>query len=179
MRAWIVGGTMLAGFLLGEVLPARAQGQAGRQVAGQAAATRQAAPSAQPAPAAPSATSAPRQAPPPQAPPPPSGPRRDPFRAIAVKGPATILPPNCTQPGKRSLLIGQLQLQGIARNVEGQWIAVVDNKTKRAYFLREKDELCNGIVTRITEESLALEERSVDSFGRTRAREIILQSPGP
>jgi len=96
-----------------------------------------------------------------------------------VKGPATILPPNCTQPGKRSLLIGQLQLQGIARNVEGQWIAVVDNKTKRAYFLREKDELCNGVVTRITEESLALEERSVDSFGRTRAREIVLQSPGP
>ena len=172
MRAWIVWGIILAGFLLGEVLPARAQAQAGRQVAGQAAGARQATAPAQPAPAAPSATSAP-----PQAPPPPSS-RRDPFRAIVIKR-AEILAPSCTQPGKRGLLIGQLQLQGIARNVEGQWIAVVDNKTKRAYFLREKDELCNGVVTRITEESLVIEERSIDSFGRTRNREVVLASPGP
>ena len=104
-----------------------------------------------------------------------------PFRAIVIKKPpeATLLAPNCTQPGKKSLLIGQLQLQGIARNVEGQWIAVVDNKTKRAYFLREKDELCNGVVTRITQESMVIEERSVDSFGRTRTREVVLASPGP
>ena len=173
MKAWIVWGTMFASFLLGEVLPARAQAQAGRQVASQAAGARQGAAPAQPAPAAPSATSAP-----PQAPPLPSGPRRDPFRAIVIKR-AEILAPNCTQPGKKSLLIGQLQLQGIARNVEGQWIAVVDNKTKRAYFLREKDELCNGVVTRITEESLVIEERSIDSFGRTRTREVVLASPGP
>ena len=173
MKAWIVWGTILAGFLLGEVLPAHAQAQAGRQAAGQAAGARQGAAPAQPAPAAPSATSAP-----PQPPPLPSGPRRDPFRAIVIKR-AEILAPSCTQPGKKSLLIGQLQLQGIARNVEGQWIAVVDNKTKRAYFLREKDELCNGVVTRITEESLVIEERSIDSFGRTRTREIVLASPGP
>ena len=176
MKAWMVWGTIFASFLLGEVLPARAQAQAGRQVAGQAAGARQAAAPAQPAPAAPRATSAPAQAPTP-----PSGSRRDPFRAIVIKKPleATLLAPNCTQPGKKSLLVGQLQLQGIARNVEGQWIAVVDNKTKRAYFLREKDELCNGVVTRITQESMVLEERTVDSFGRTRTREVVLASPGP
>ena len=173
MKAWTVWGTIFASFLLGGVLPARAQAQAGRQVAGQAAGARQATAPAQPAPAAPSATSAP-----PQAPPLPSGTRRDPFRAIVIQT-AKLVPPSCTQPGKKGLLIGQLQLQGIARNVEGQWIAVVDNKTKRAYFLREKDELCNGIVTRITQESMVMEERSIDSFGRTRTREVVLATPGP
>ena len=171
MKAWIVWGTILAGFLLGRGMPARAQAQAGRQVAAQATAARQApAPPAQPAaaPAPSPAASAPQQASPP-----PSG-SRDPFRAIVIKR-AEILPPSCKEPGKRSLIVGQLQLQGIARNVEGQWIAVVDNKTKRAYFMREKDELCNGVVTRITEDSLVLEEQSMDSFGRTRTREVVLR----
>ena len=172
MKAWIVWGTIFASFLLGEVLLARAQAQAGRQVAGQAAGARQATAPAQPAPAAPSATSAP-----PQAPTPPSGSRRDPFRAIVIKKPpeATLLAPNCTQPGKKSLLVVQLQLQGIARNVEGQWIAVVDNKTKRAYFLYAGDELYNGTVTRITESSVVFAEKMTDQTGRPQSREVVKQ----
>ena len=84
-----------------------------------------------------------------------------------------MLPPNCTQPGIKSLQIGQLQLQGIARGVDGKWIAVVDNKTKRAYFLREKDEICNGMVTKILEDQITFEETTKDSFGRTHTREIV------
>ena len=97
--------------------------------------------------------------------------RRDPFRSPIVRQQATA--PVCTQPGKGSLLIGQLQLQGIARSVDGQWIAVVDNNTNRAYFLREKDTLCNGVVTRITEDSVVFEERTTDSFGRSQTREVV------
>ena len=84
-----------------------------------------------------------------------------------------MLAPNCSQPGIKSLLVGQLQLQGIARGVDGRWIAVVDNKTKRAYFLREKDELCNGTVTKILEDQITFEEKTYDSFRRTHTREII------
>ena len=151
MKAWIVWGTILSALLIGEVIPTCAQ---------------RAAPAAgPPAGAQPAAPRVPQAAP-------PATPRRDPFRAIVVKR-ATDVAPVCTQPGKRSLLIGQLQVQGIARSVDGQWIAVVDNKTKRAYFLREKDEVCNGVVTRVTEGSLVLEEHITDSFGRTRNREVI------
>lgn len=164
MKARIVGrtivwGTMVAGVLLGAVLSARAQGQAGAQVAVQAA---------------------PQQAAPPTALPSPAGsPQRDPFRPIEIKRPAVAVDvaPNCTQAGKQGLLLGQLRLQGIASSVEGQWIAVVDNKTGRAYFLRAKDELCNGVVTRIDQGSLVIEERTVDSFGRTRTREVVLRPP--
>ena len=83
--------------------------------------------------------------------------------------------PNCTQPGMSGTLIGQVQLQGIASDVEGRWIAVVGNKTGRAYFLRDKDQLCNGIVTRVDQNALVMEERTLDSFGRTRTREVILR----
>lgn len=83
----------------------------------------------------------------------------------------------CTQAGKQGLIVGQLMLLGIARSVEGQWIAVVDNKTNRAYFLRSRDELCNGVVLRVDQESFAMEERTTDSFGRTRTRQVILRPP--
>ena len=161
MKAWIVWGAILPGILMGGIVLARAQAAA--QVS---AAQGQAGP------------------PPPAAAPPvrsPASPRtRDPFRTVLVKkeAPTGAAGPVCTQPGKKSLLIGQLQIQGIARSVDGQWIAVVDNKTKRSYFLREKDEVCNGVVTRVTEESVAFEERSTDSSGRPRNREVIKRLAG-
>jgi hypothetical protein len=72
-------------------------------------------------------------------------------------------------------LVGQVRLLGLARDVQMRWIAVVDNKTGRAYFLRAQDPLCNGVVTRVDEESIAMEERTMDSFGRTRTREVVLR----
>lgn len=76
-------------------------------------------------------------------------------------------------PGKPGLVIGQLTVQGIVRGLNGEWIAVVDNKTKRAYFLHERDELFNGVVARITEESVIFEERVTDAAGRARTREVV------
>ena len=154
MKAWIVWGAILPGILMGGIVLARAQAAA--QV------------SAPPPAGAPPVSS-------------PASPRtRDPFRTVLVKkeAPTASAGPICTQPGKKSLLIGQLLIQGIARSVDGQWIAVVDNKTKRSYFLRAKDEVCNGVVTRVTEESVAFEERSTDAFGRPRTREVIKRLAG-
>ena len=178
MKAWMVWGTMVAGVIFLEALPAGAQGPAAARAPAQAGAARQqvSTPPAAPqtrAPAAPAAA-APAQTPTPPQP----GQRRDPFRPIEIKSEAAArdLPPNCTQSGKQGLIVGQLMLQGIARSVEGQWIAVVDNKTGRAYFLRTKDELCNGVVLRVDQESLVMEERTMDSFGRTRTRQVVLQA---
>ena len=170
MKAWITWGMVVASVIFGEA--SSAQAPAGARAPAPAGAARQQAAPQQAAPAARGAT-----APPPAPVLPPAGERRDPFRPIEVKGPARDLPPMCTQAGKQGLLIGQLQLQGIARSVEGQWIAVVDNKTGRAYFLRTKDELCNGVVLRVDQESIVIEERTMDSFGRTRTREVVLRPP--
>lgn len=101
--------------------------------------------------------------------------QRDPFRPIQIKGPAEDIPPNCTEPGMAGTLVGQVQLQGIASDVQGRWIAVVGNNTGRAYFMRTNDQLCNGVVTRVDQESLVMEERTLDSYGRTRTREVVLR----
>lgn len=150
MKSWILLGTVWAGFWgvragAAQTAPPQAS-SSGRQTS--------AAP-VSPTPRAPAASSQ----------------RRDPFHSPIVKQEAKA--PVCTQPGKGGLLVGQLQLQGIARSVDGQWIAVVDNKTKRAYFLRERDTLCNGVVTKVTEDSVVFEERTTDSFGRPQTREVV------
>jgi hypothetical protein len=82
-------------------------------------------------------------------------------------------------PGKAGLVIGQLTVQGIVRGVNGEWIAVVDNKTNRAYFLYVGDELYNGTVTRIAENSAVFQERFTDAAGQQRSREVVKQLTSP
>lgn len=175
MKAWITWRMIAWGFVVASVFFAEAssaQAPAGARVQAQAGAARQQAAPRQAAPAAPAPAASDIALP-------PAGQRRDPFRPIEIKGqgPARDLPPICTQAGKQGLIVGQLFLQGIAQTVSRDWVAVVDNKTGRAYFLRSKDELCNGVVLRVDQESLAMEERTMDSFGRTRTREVVLRPP--
>ena len=169
MKAWIVWGILVAGILLAEPRGTLALAQAGAQAASQArAAAQQAAPQRQ-------TQAAPAQS----TPAPAGGQQRDPFRPIVIKGAETAvdIAPNCTQSGMAGTLIGQVQLQGIASDVEGRWIAVVGNNTGRAYFLRANDPLCNGVVTRVEQGSLVMERRINDSFGRTRTEEVVLMVP--
>lgn len=100
--------------------------------------------------------------------------RRDPFRPLVVKGANDQLPV-CTSPGKGALIVGQIVLQGIVRGINGQLMAVVDNNTKRAFFLYAGDELCNGTVSKITADSLVIEEQITDQAGRKRTREVVKQ----
>ena len=161
------------------VLLVQAQVPAGMGRAAQAQAAqagRAGAVSAAPAPsqtsesssAAPPTTTAPRA----------TAPRRDPFRPlISFEKSAEAIPARLPA-GKPGLVIGQLTIQGIVRNIDGKWMAVVDNKTKRSYFLYERDELYNGVVTSITGDSVTFEERSIDAAGRQRTREIVKRVGG-
>jgi type II secretory pathway component PulC len=83
--------------------------------------------------------------------------------------------------GKRGLLIGQLRLEGIVRlDTTNAMIAVVDNNSNRAYFLRENDAVYNGIVSKITPDSVIFKENALDQNGRLVVREVVKRlSPGP
>ncbi len=131
---------------------------------------------ASPAAAGQAASQPPARAPAPVAPLPAPAGRRDPFQSIVVKKEAAKMPDRLP-PGKKGLVIGQLQIQGIVSGIRGEWIAVVDNKTKRAYFLREKDELYNGVVSRITPDGVVFLENVTDSLGRTHSREVVKRLP--
>ncbi len=77
-------------------------------------------------------------------------------------------------PGNRGLIVGQLTLKGIVREENTKtMIAVVTNYTRRAYFLRVNDVLYNGVVSRITPDSIYFSENTLDAKGRVTSREVV------
>ena len=60
-------------------------------------------------------------------------------------------------------------------------IAVVDNSSNRAYFLRENDAVYNGVVSKITPDSVVFRENGLDASGKMVVREVVKrlgQGPG-
>jgi len=96
---------------------------------------------------------------------------RDPFRSLAASredaAAGEVLPP-----GKRGLVITHLSVDGIII-MPTEKIAVVNMRGRnRAYFLRERDEVYNGYVSRITEDAVIFRERATDAFGQTFERDV-------
>lgn len=142
-------GLALLALLAGLLLPAESESQATKPAA--KAATQQGKP-AEPRPAAQ---------------------RRDPFRSliapIAGGGP-TSLPP-----GKPGLVIGQLSIVGIVMTPSDSVAVVSMPGRNRAYFLRERDELYDGYVSRITADNVIFREKSKDAYGRAYEKEVVKQ----
>jgi hypothetical protein len=84
-------------------------------------------------------------------------------------------------PGKRGLVISQLRLQGIVReDTSNTMIAVVTNYTRRAYFLYLNDAVYNGVVSKITPDSVTFKENVLDANGRVSSREVVKRlGPAP
>ncbi len=103
--------------------------------------------------------------------------RRDPFKLPPPPGPGGPEEEGITgplPPGKRGLVIGRLRLEGIVRlDTTNEMIAVVDTRANRAYFLREGDAVFNGVVSKITPDSVYFQENVLDQQGRVRTREVV------
>ena len=78
-------------------------------------------------------------------------------------------------PGPRGLIISQLKLEGIVRVGQNnpKLIAVLANSANRAYFLHENDELYNGVITKITPDSVYFREEIRDGEGKVSSHEVI------
>ncbi len=105
--------------------------------------------------------------------------RRDPFRIpVPGAGRETIVDTEEIKgplpAGTRGLLVGQLRLEGIVRqDLSNTMIAVVANPTNRAYFLRENDAVYNGVVSKITPDSVYFKVNYLDSNGHVQTREVV------
>ena len=96
--------------------------------------------------------------------------KRDPFVTEVVdRGGASA--DHCGS-GKRCLVIDQMVLRGIVRTASGM-IAVVANASNKAYFLKEKDPVFNGVVVKITGDAVVFKEHTVDNLGHVGSREVI------
>jgi len=56
-------------------------------------------------------------------------------------------------------------------------LAVVVSNTHRAYFLRENDQVFNGSVQKITNDSVVFREFATDHMGRETAHEVVKKIP--
>jgi len=106
--------------------------------------------------------------------------RRDPFQPPPVATPGSYVVAGETAaalvPGPRGLVISELRVEGIVREeTENAMIAVVTNRTRRAYFLRVNDTVHNGAVSKITPEAVYFRENALDSSGRVATREVVLK----
>lgn len=102
---------------------------------------------------------------------------RDPFRSPVSRNEEGMAG-QALPPGKRGLVIAQLSVDGIIITPSDK-IAVVNMRGRnRAYFLRERDEVWNGFVARITEDGVVFRERATDAFGSQFEREVTKQLTG-
>jgi len=105
--------------------------------------------------------------------------KRDPFKlppAPSNKPSGESIPESAAAlpPGTRGLIISQLRLEGIVRqNTSNKMLAVVTNETKRAYFLTENEAVYNGVVSKITPDSVYFNENVLDQNGRVSTREVV------
>jgi hypothetical protein len=111
--------------------------------------------------------------------------RRDPFKLPPPVVPGQAGGEEVTGPlptGKRGLLVNRVRLEGIVRlDTTNTLIAVVDTNANRAYFLRENDQLYDGVVSKITPDSVSFKQNVLEPNGRVSVREVVKrlgQGPG-
>ena len=104
--------------------------------------------------------------------------RRDPFISpIRLQEDRMKSNPACTT-GARCLVISQVVLKGVVKTQNG-WIAMVENAAKKQYNLHEKDAVQNGVVTKITGDSIVFTETVTDPLGRSVSREVVKRVTAP
>ncbi len=105
--------------------------------------------------------------------------KRDPFKLPPPpgKGTAEGIPDSALgalPPGTRGLIVSQLRLEGVVReNTTNKMIAVVTNERRLAYFLHENEPVYNGVVSKITPDSVYFKENVLDPLGRVSTREVV------
>ncbi len=95
---------------------------------------------------------------------------RDPFVSVIIE--RFDNGSSCTGAGKKCLMVDQVMLKGIVRCQAGP-IAVVSSSANKTYFLRENDPVYNGVVVKITPDSIIFRESVTDRLGKTIQREVV------
>jgi hypothetical protein len=101
--------------------------------------------------------------------------KRDPFVSVIV---ARSDNSGSCSGGKRCLIVDQIALRGIVRTPT-KWIALVENPSKKTYYLYENDPIYNAVVVRITGDSVIFREQTMDALGHQTEREVVKRVNAP
>jgi hypothetical protein len=94
---------------------------------------------------------------------------RDPFVSVITERNGSVA---CSGAGKKCLIVDQIMLKGVVRS-QSESIAVVSSTANKTYFLRENDPVYNGVVVKITPDSIVFRESVTDRLGKTVQREVV------
>lgn len=100
---------------------------------------------------------------------------RDPFLSVIQERSGNF---SCAGSGKKCLIVDQIMLKGVVRS-QGDSIAVVSSTANKTYFLRENDPVYNGVVVKITPDSIIFRESVTDRLGKTVQREVVKKVNNP
>ncbi len=101
--------------------------------------------------------------------------RRDPFVSVVSTRDSG---PVCSGGGKKCVVVDQVLLQGVVRGPSGP-IAVIKTLGDKTYFLRENDPVYNGVVVKISPDSILFRETVTDRLGKTSQREVVKKLNNP
>jgi Tfp pilus assembly protein PilP len=76
------------------------------------------------------------------------------------------------------LVISQVVLKGVVKTQNGM-IAMVENAAKKQYNLHEKESVQNGLVLKITNDSIVFQETVTDPLGRPVTKEVVKRVTAP
>lgn len=100
---------------------------------------------------------------------------RDPFVSVIMERSGNF---SCAGTGKKCLIVDQVMLKGVVRS-QNESIAVVSSTANKTYFLRENDPVYNGVVVKITPDSIVFRESVTDRLGKTVQREVVKKVNNP
>lgn len=100
---------------------------------------------------------------------------RDPFVSVIQERSGNF---SCAGSGKKCLIVDQIMLKGVVRS-QAESIAVVSSTANKTYFLRENDPVYNGVVVKITPDSIIFRESVTDRLGKTVQREVVKKVNNP
>jgi hypothetical protein len=101
---------------------------------------------------------------------------RDPFVSVIMERNEGGI--SCAGAGKKCLIVDQVMLKGTVRSQSGA-IAVVTSSANKTYFLRENDPVYNGVVVKITPDSIVFRETVTDRLGKSIQREVVKKVNNP
>jgi Tfp pilus assembly protein PilP len=98
--------------------------------------------------------------------------KRDPFQPLVSKAEPGKALDEDLGPGPGGVRVSGLRLDGVVRAPSGM-IAVITTPRQRVYFIREGTHLYDGVVEKISLDSITLRERGKDPFGKPLDRQVI------
>src|SRR5262245_55905888 len=99
--------------------------------------------------------------------------RRDPFRSLDVTNVIQAsAAPIVRPPGEKGQLVSEIKLSGVVKS-KGDIRAIAEGYRARTFFIHQGDDLYDGKVLEVRNDSLLLSQTLTDTFGKKITQQVV------